>query len=156
MKQNSTAFSNSSKVVIGYMINPDIVLDTDLDNTLIKKLTECGAEVIKFEIDDIEFSITPNKIEIYINNSHTHLDGFLSFGYMHQLHYEAFMYITSTFEAIGVTTLHSVNAEQVLANKYLQSLQFSKNKVPIPDTQIAFEMKGFKSLAKNFHSNGYS
>ena len=35
-------------------------------------------------------------------------------------------------------------------------LKFSKNKVPIPDTQMALSTKGFKSLANRFYPKGYA
>jgi ribosomal protein S6--L-glutamate ligase len=152
---NSTNTTDKRNKVI-YLNNPDKVFYSDLDTVIIKSLEEKGIEVKTVELDDINFQVSTGQIDLYIKNDKTEVDGFLAYGYMSPLHYEAYLFIVATFEAIGVPCLHTSSAEKILLNKYLQSLCFAKANVPIPTTFQGYSVQAFKDIANRSFNNTYS
>ena len=136
-------------VHIGYLSNPDKVFYNILDKVLIKALENNGAKVQLFDLNDISFHLQKNKITLFNKSTPVYnLKGFLSFGYMAKFHYEAYKYISQTLNTMNIQTLYTPKVEEILANKYLQAIAFSKGNVPIPNTGISFTIEGFKTLSK--------
>jgi glutathione synthase/RimK-type ligase-like ATP-grasp enzyme len=141
---------NSTKLIIGYLTNPDKVYYNEMDDHIIKYLEEYGAQVIKLNLEEIAFSITKGNVDILFKKEKINLNGFLSYGYMSKFHYESYWYIISTLHNMGIPCLHTPEVERILNNKYLQSLCYSKAKVPIPLTQIGFSIPSFKNLGATY------
>lgn len=139
-----------------YLDNPDKVFYSDLDDKIRENLQLHGLKVIKTTIDEINFEITTDNIKLFINNEYTIIDAFLSYGYMSQFHYEAYLFIMKTFETMNVTCLHTAENEKTLMNKYLQALSFSKGKIPIPNTFKGYSVESFKNIANRNFTNKYS
>jgi len=144
---------NSSGVVIGYMMNPDKVFYSEMDDVIIKYLESAGAKVERCQLEDIHFAIGTGRIEVHVNERRVSWDGFLSYGYMSKFHFEAYMYIISSMDAAGIACLHNAELEKILNNKYLQGLQYAKAGVPIPDTHIGFSINAFKHIANENYSD---
>lgn len=148
--------SEKSKVLIGYMMNPDKVYYTEMDDVIIRNLEFNGAEVQRFNIEDIHIFVNKlSGIEIFLKNEKVIWDGFLSYGYMSDFHYEAYHYIVSSLEMSGIVTLHTSENEKILNNKFQQSLRFSKADVPIPNTHMGFSIPTYTHIASQ-HYKGKS
>jgi ribosomal protein S6--L-glutamate ligase len=148
--------SEKSKVLIGYMMNPDKVYYNEMDDEIIRNLESNGAEVHRFNIEDIHIFVNKSTgIEIYVKNEKVIWDGFLSYGYMSDFHYEAYHYIVSSLEMAGIVTLHTSENEKILNNKFQQSLRFSKFGVPVPNTHMGFSIPTYTNIASQ-HYQGKS
>ncbi len=133
-------------LVIGYLLNEDIVFYNDLDTVLINYLRNEGADVIAFRVGDLCYKASKAGIEVYINDRPCHLDGFLSYGYRKKTSMEAYLYVSKIMEAKGVVCLHANDVSVILDNKLLQSIHFAKASVPIPDTYQTFDVESTKAL----------
>ena len=143
---------NNNFPLIGYLSNPDKVFYNYLDNVLIKSLISNGAKIINLNLENLSIKINKNKITILNKNKPIELDGFISYGYMSKFHFEGYKYILEAFHKKNIPLLYSPKIINILSNKYLQSLNFIQNNIPIPSTGISFSIEGFKNLAKfNFN-----
>jgi ribosomal protein S6--L-glutamate ligase len=141
---------------IAYMMNPDVVVYSTMDEELISHLKNQGAEVIPVKLEDINFNINnehDSSYSLFINDKPLKIDGFLAYGYMSPFHYEAYKLINFSLNEMGITTLYCPNEEEILNNKYLQTVKFKKEKVNIPSTNIGFSVTSFKDIMKNFYNN---
>ena len=144
--------NNNNFPLIGYLSNPDKVFYNYLDNVLIKSLISNGAKIINLNLENLSIKINKNKITILNKNKPIELDGFISYGYMSKFHFEGYKYILEAFHKKNIPLLYSPKIINILSNKYLQSLNFIQNNIPIPSTGISFSIEGFKNLAKfNFN-----
>lgn len=156
----NTIISNSDKPHIAYMLNPDKVFFNNMDFEIIKRIEEQGAIITQVKLEDINFLI-PNEKEnssnpiyqMYIKDQPIKIDGFLSYGYMSELHYKAYTYIIRTLNEMGIPTLHSPEAEVTLNDKYLQVLKYKKGGVPIPSTNMGFSVNAYKNIMNGFYDD---
>jgi glutathione synthase/RimK-type ligase-like ATP-grasp enzyme len=63
---------------------------------------------------------------------------------------EYYKYLVSSFEAMNKPTLHSERVTNILDNKLLEGLQFTKHRIPIPETFCGFELPALKNIYKEF------
>lgn len=150
-----TSKTQSLKVL--FLNNPDKVYYNDLDNVMIKYLTEEGLIVEVVELQDINFEIQIGVSKLFIKNTETKIHGFLVYGWMSPLNYKAYSYIVATFGTMGVACLHNYNLEVILTDKYLQSLKFIEHNLPIPTTYQGYSVQAFKDISERaFEKNEYS
>lgn len=147
----------SKRLRIIYLNNPDKVYYNELDNIITEKLSLAGLEVLLIDLDDISFEISNGLIKLFIKKIETQVDGFLAYGWMSPLHYKAYLYIISTFDSMGVTCLHSSEIEKIITDKYLQSLCFTRNKIPFPSIFQGYSIPAYKDIANRaFQDKQYS
>lgn len=155
-EEGSTVGDTQKHPRIAYMMNPDVVVYSTIDEELISHLKDQGAEVIPVKLEDINFNISNDhdtSYSLFINDKPLKIDGFLAYGYMSPFHYEAYKLINHSLHEMGIPTLYSPNEEEFLNNKYLQMIKFKKEKVKIPSTNIGFSVNSFKDIMKNFYSS---
>ena len=140
----------NKKVHIAYMVNPDKVFYSMMDDKIISHLENEGAKVTKVSLEDISFLIT-DKIQFLSNNEILEIDGFLSYGHMSEFHQLAYAYITQSLYSMGIPTLHDPEVERTLNNKYLQGLAYVKNQISVPQTSIAFTVPAYKETVKTYY-----
>ncbi len=87
---------------------------------------------------DFRYKASKTGIQVHINNEPCHFDGFLSYGYRKKTSMEVYLFIARILEENGVVCLHDHKIDRIVNNKLLQSLQYSKANVPIPDTYEVF------------------
>lgn len=141
---------------IAYMMNPDVVVYSTIDEELIQHLKDQGADVIPVKLEEINFNINnshDSNYSLFINDKPLKVDGFLAYGYMSPFHYEAYKLINHSFHEMGIPTLYSPNDEEVLNNKYLQMIKMKKANVRIPSSNIGFSVTSIKDIMKNFYTN---
>jgi ribosomal protein S6--L-glutamate ligase len=134
-------------ILIGYLVNPDIVFFSELDQIICNYLRNEGAEIIQFTIDDIQIKASKTGLDIFIKNNIVNLDGFLSYGYRSQKNMNAYYTLVKYMEQKGVVCLHSHYHELILNDKSLQNMHFASHFVPIPDTYQVFGISSAKDLA---------
>lgn len=141
------------KLKIAYMINPDKVYYGTMDDEIIDYLEKCNSEVTKVYINDLSFRLE-NKIRLQNKGEDLEVDAFISYGYMSEFHLRAYEYIVFTLNQIGVITLHEYIAEKMMNDKFLQMTAYMKNNVPIPNTDLAFNLEAYKSIVmKSYKPN---
>ena len=144
---------NQVKLKIAYMINPDKVYYGTMDDEIIQYLEKCNSEVTKVYISDLSFRLE-NNIRFQNKGEDLEIDAFISYGYMSEFHLNAYEYIVFTLNQMGVVTLHEYLAEKMMNDKFLQMAAYMKNKVPIPNTDLAFNLEAYKSIVKkSYNSN---
>lgn len=131
-----------------FLNNPDKVFYNELDSVMIKHLNDEGLIVEVVELQDINFEIHTGESKLFIKNTETKINAFLAYGWMSPLHYKAYTYLVATFQAMGVTCLHTFNLENILTDKYLQSLKFVQNNIPVPDTYQGYSVSAFKDISE--------
>lgn len=136
-----------------FLNNPDKVFYNELDSVMIKHLEEEGLSVSMVELQDINFEIKTGESKLFIKNKETKINGFLAYGWMSPLHYKAYTYLVATFETMGVTCLHNYILENILTDKYLQSLKFAIKNVPVPTTYQGYSVSAFKDIAERAFEN---
>jgi glutathione synthase/RimK-type ligase-like ATP-grasp enzyme len=147
--------SKVDKYNILYLNNPDKVYYNELDSVIISNLEQENMIVRKVELDDINFQMEANQIKVFIKNEEVNVDGFLGYGYMSQTHFESYLLIIDTFEAMNVVCLHNSKAERILINKYLQGLSFARAGIPIPKTFQGYSIPSFKHIMKRNFEEKY-
>jgi len=153
---SSFNFSEVDNITILYLNNPDVVFYSELDSVLKKNLEEKGLNVIRADLSEISFEISSSVMSLYINNEKVKVEGFFSYGYMSQFHHEAYLYILEALEAMKIPCLHCPSVEKILSNKFLQSLEFHKAEIPIPDTYQGYSVNAFKQIANRNFKDSFS
>jgi ribosomal protein S6--L-glutamate ligase len=154
VEKKKKIITDYSNLTIGYMLNPDKVFYNEIDFEIIKNLENLGAKVEMFNLEEVYFSMKKDEIEVFIKNEKVNWKGFLSYGYCSKFHFEAYLLMISAFEHSNIPTLHKREQENILNNKLLQALSFSKAGINIPDTHIGFGIPSFKYLVNSNYPKG--
>jgi len=146
------------KLIIGYLLCPDVVLENTLDRNIINLMLETGkVEVLELNLEDIyfEFFNSSSKsnmgLKVFHKNKEIHLDGFIAYGYMSSFHHKAYNYIVATLHDFGVCCLYSPEEENILNDKYLQNIKYSSHGIPIPPTTIGFSFSSIKEINEKYY-----
>ena len=151
---NNGKTTNFKNLTIGYLLNPDKVFYNEMDFVIIKNLENFGATVEPFNLEEIYYSMNKEGLEVFIKGKKVNWDGFLSYGYMSNFHFQAYLIMVSAFENANIPTLHKREYEDVLANKLLQSYKFSRSGLTIPETHAGFDVPSVKNFVEKYYPEG--
>ena len=137
-------------IIIGYLLNEDHILFDELDTKICNYFRYKGVLIVPFKVQDFYYQANKDGFQIYINNEVCKFDGFFSYGYRKNFSMDTYMYISTIMQANKIVCLHDSTNDRILNNKLLQSINFAKAKIPIPDTYQTFEINSTVALCENF------